>query len=389
MAEPDFLFQGPTSRTHAEQIKRFLALPGIEKVIFSVAFVNEEGVRLIEDALRPFASKSSVFAGIRNEITSIQGLARLLDLGVTLYVVDTGARNIVFHPKIYLIKAENRAGTLAGSANLTRGGLNSNVEASFALEMDLTNQKDKDFTDTVESQLMALPEQYPDNVQLVVNERQLELLSNNGLLLDEAEISPPRPLTQRETPDSDIVPRIRLVPTIQPRIIRRTRTRVPAETVQPNEEMRNATAIIPTNLELLWESKPLTERDLTIPSGANTHRTGQISLDKGKLDAEIDLRHYFRDEIFDHLTWTARSGALEEAFANFALVIKGISYGEFRLSIKHNTDTTRRTYLQHNAMTRLSWGDMRRFIANRNLIGRSLSIYRDVTNPERFVIEID
>lgn len=306
-----------------------------------------------------------------------------------MYAVDTGARHIVFHPKVYLVKGHDRAGMLAGSANLTLGGLNNNLEASLALELNLENQRDREFVAAVEKQLMILPTQFPENVRRIANSEELVVLRNSGRLLDETEASPPRSTTQKGTPDSDIVPRIRLTPTIASRAIRRTRTRTTPAAVQPDEPRTNPIASIPANLELLWESKSLTERDLNIPSGTNTNPTGSINLDKGKLDSEIDHRHYFRDEVFNHLNWTTREGTTEETNANFVLVIKGISYGEFNLSIRHNTDTTRTTYQQHNAMTRLSWGEMREFIANRNLIGRSLSIYRDVTNPERFVIEID
>ncbi len=385
MAQFDFIFQGPTANTHIERIRHFLGLTDLTKVIISVAFINEEGVRLLEESLRPHADKTIVFAGIRNEITSIQGLNRLLALGVTLYTVDTGARNIVFHPKIYLIKAQNHAGILGGSANLTLGGLNNNIEASLVLEMDLADTSDREFVEKLENQLTALPEQYPENVSLIENEQALVELQENGLLLDEAEAQPPRPLTQKSSPDFDVVPRIRLTPTIAQRAVRRVRTRAPITTTT------EATGITPvsTSLELMWESKPLTERDLNIPSGSNTNATGSINLDKGKLDAGIDHRHYFRDEIFNHLTWVVRNETTEETSANFTLIIKGISYGEFQLSVRHNTETTTATYLQHNATTRLSWGDMRESIANRNLIGRSLSIYRDVTNPEHFVIEID
>lgn len=36
--------------------------------------------------------------------------------------------------------------------------------------------------------------------------------------------------------------------------------------------------------ELVWESKALTRRDLTIPTAANTHATGSFNLDKGLLE---------------------------------------------------------------------------------------------------------
>jgi hypothetical protein len=58
-----------------------------------------------------------------------------------------------------------------------------------------------------------------------------------------------------------------------------------------------APATVGVELELVWESKPLTRRDLTIPEAKNTHATGSINLDKGLLPEEVDHRHYFRSEV--------------------------------------------------------------------------------------------
>ena len=72
-----------------------------------------------------------------------------------------------------------------------------------------------------------------------------------------------------------------------------------------------------------------------------------------------------------------------------SVALKGISYGEFDLRIGHSTDTTSKTYQQKNAMTRLSWGPMREYVARPDLIGRTLALYRDKADPKRFVLEID
>ncbi len=53
---------------------------------------------------------------------------------------------------------------------------------------------------------------------------------------------------------------------------------------------------------LVWESKPLSERDLSIPKGANTNPTGSMGFKKGLYD-QIDQRHYFYDDVFNDLSW--------------------------------------------------------------------------------------
>jgi HKD family nuclease len=53
-------------------------------------------------------------------------------IGVNVYTVDTGSRAVIFHPKLYLVRGEKVARLVIGSANLTLGGLNNNVEAGLS-----------------------------------------------------------------------------------------------------------------------------------------------------------------------------------------------------------------------------------------------------------------
>jgi hypothetical protein len=140
---------------------------------------------------------------------------------------------------------------------------------------------------------------------------------------------------------------------------------------------------------VVWRSKALTKRDLGVPSGKKTNPTGSINLDKGLLDAAIDHRHYFRDEVFPALDWKPRNPTVDEANATFGLIVKGVVRGEFQLRIAHTNSTTSQSYLQRNAMTRLSWGQMKEFVADEGLIGRTLTLYRDRMDPTQFVVEID
>jgi HKD family nuclease len=371
--------------THIEAVRELFRLPDIERVLLSLAFVNEEGVRAIEADLKPFADRTTVFSGVRNEITSLQGLARLVEIGVSLFTVDTGARHIVFHPKIYLVRGKKVSGLLTGSANLTLGGLNNNVEASVALDFDMTEKKDVQLIDEIESQILSLPKQYPENIEAITSIERLVEFKNAGRLLDEAEAAPPRPASSRQVNGAtdNPIPRIKLEPKRMQGTIRRKKI---AAKVQPVVAVPIS---IPSKLELVWQSKELTERDLNISSATNTHATGSINLDKGLLAEDIDHRHYFRDDVFPDLTWTEKSDTVEEAEADFGLVIKDVDYGVFRLPIRHTTDTESRSYEQRNAMTRLSWGPMKEFLANRDLIGRTLSLYRDKDRAGSFVLEID
>lgn len=396
MAKKEFILQGFTTRTHVDALRELFNVPDIKRVILSVAFVSESGVQLIKNELKAHAAHVTVFAGVRNDITSHQALSLLLDIGGKLYTVDTGSRMVIFHPKLYLVIGKLRAKLVVGSANLTLGGLNNNIEAGMLLDFDLTDAADKTLVSEIEAQLDALSTDYPDHVVKVVAASILDNMLACGRLVDEMDTPPPRPSTSAGTSASgDTVPRIKLkVPSLRralakakatPKKLKPVKVTVAAGKPAP----KLAPPIAGVEFELVWESKPLTRRDLTIPDAAKTHATGSVNLDKGLLPEEVDHRHYFRDDVFPHLAWTVRSATVDEAFAKFQLVLKGISYGEYDLAIRHSNSKTTETYKQHNAMTRLSWGPMREFVARPDLIGRTLALYRDKVDPKRFVLEID
>ncbi|HKS26350.1 MAG TPA: hypothetical protein VJS44_00960 [Pyrinomonadaceae bacterium] len=399
MAKRKFILQGFTSSVHARAVRALFTVPDIKQVTLSVAFVSESGVQQIEEQLKAHATNLIVFAGIRNDITSYQGLALLHSIiGSNLYVVDTGSRNILFHPKLYLARGEAQARLIVSSANLTVGGLNNNIEAGMMLDLDLTDADDKAIVYDIESQFAALPSDYPFNVLKVSSVGELDDLLASGRIVDETVISAPRPVaTTARTGASDTVPPIKLkVTPLRHPLAKVSRTPTKVRTSKSITQAKSGVptsvhgiATVGTEFELVWESKPLERRDLNIPEGDKANKTGSMNLDKGLLLKEVDHRHYFRDIVFSALTWKSRSKTVDEACAKFRLIVKGINHGEFNLSIHHTTSTTSPSYKQRNAMTRLSWGPMRKYINWPDLIGRTLSLYRDKIDPTRFILEID
>lgn len=399
MIKKEFILQGFTPRTHLAAIQELFDVPEIRKAIISVAFVSESGVQQVEEKIKPYAENLVVFGGIRNDITSHQGLVRLHKIGGKLYTVDTGSRTVIFHPKFYMVRGNSKARAIIGSANLTLGGLNNNIEAGMMLEFDLSDATDKALVEKIEAQLAALPGEYPEHVAQVTSLTLLDEMLASGRVVDEMAVPPPRPTTSAGgAGGSDTVPRIKLKVTPLRRALAKAKAapkkaKAPAKPAAPAKGAAPAPKPVPATsgveFELVWESKPLTRRDLTIPDGAGTNETGSVNLDKGLLPEDVDHRHYFRDEVFPHLAWATRSKTVDEAFAKFQLVLKGISYGEFDLAIRHTTSTDTRSYQQRNAMTRLSWGPMREYVARPDLIGRTLALYRDKVEPSRFVLEID
>lgn len=400
MADKEFIFQGFTERSHKDAIRELFEIDDIKSVFVSVAYMSESGIEPIEDLLREHASVLTVFAGIRNDVTSYQGMLKIHSItGSRIFAVDTGSRTVVFHPKLYLVRGEKEARLILGSANLTLGGLNNNIEAGLFLRFDLGVESDANIVSDIESQLSSLPGEYTEHVLLIDTEEKIEDLKSTGRLTDEMALPPPKPSSSSNSANgSDPIPRIKLKTTPMYRRLRAARPARPATVTTVSTTLTGIppTPTAPTStpapgvvLDLMWESKPLTERDLNIPTGSNTNKTGSINLDKGLLPEGEDHRPYFRNKVFDALNWTYRSSTVDEAWAQFQLVLKGVSYGVFDLVVRHTTSTTSTSYLQNNAMTRLSWGAMKDYITDPSLIGRTLALYRDHADPTLFVIEID
>src|SRR5258708_27318891 len=185
MAMPEFILQGFTASTHIDALQRLFDVPDIQKVLVSVAFVTEGGVGQIEAQLIAHAAHATVFAGIRNDTTSYQGLARLHRIVSQLYTVDTGSRTVIFHPKLYLVRGSQHARLVIGSANLTLAGLNNNIEAGMLLDFDLTDPADKAEIDKIEMLFASSLTDYPSHVVKVANIADLDELLGAGRLIDE------------------------------------------------------------------------------------------------------------------------------------------------------------------------------------------------------------
>lgn len=374
----------------------------VERAIISVAFASKDGVDLIEPVLAPHADKIVVFAGIRNEITSAQALKRLLEIGVSLYAVDTGSRTLLFHPKLYHVRGGEAAHLSVGSANLTLGGLNNNIEAGVLLELDLDDEDDAAFVEELEESFDGLPAEHPENVFVVADEAAIDELLDAGRLIDETAAPPPRTATKAKAGSTDPTPRMKM----QPKPIRgKPKPKAPPAPAAPVQapaaaapaaaapaaaapgNAPGASATVAPDLELVWESKPLSRRSLGIPTGANSNPTGSTTLGSGTFD-DIDRVTYFRDDLFGHLDWTL-NGTIETAQQEFDLVIKGVLVGTFDLTLRHSLTRAAAAAADHNSPTSLSWNEARPLVAREDLLDRTMRIWRSTEDPTEFQIEID
>lgn len=394
MAELDFILQAVTTANHAKALQALLALPNLTEIIVSVAFVRESGLGAVEAAIKPLANRARFFIGIRNDITSIQAVKRLLAMKVKLYAVDTGSRKILFHPKLYLAASSSKATVIIGSANLTFMGLHNNIEVSTCVNLDLSHAADKTYCEEVSNAFAEMLKTHPRHVFLIKDINHANELFESGRLADETLIPAPSVVSRVKKGERDDLPPMKLNFSAWDLVKVAAARSSPAK--RPSKSAKAATVVPQPTVSsvryLVWESKALSERDLNIPTGSNTAPTGSMGLKKGALDDDnVDHRHYFREVVFAHLSWTPDPSPKmwERAHANFELVVKNLNYGVFNLKLSHNTDRKSRSYEQKNFMTQLHWGDAKQYIAKRDLLGRIFYLFRTDTTPPEFTIEID
>jgi len=382
LAKIKFIYQGFTVNDHAISLNDLLLRDNIEQVIFNIAFIKTSGIHLLYDGLKKIGNKGTIFAGIRNGITSIQAVFQLLEIGINLYLVDTGAINIIFHPKLYMFEFDDCYEIIIGSANLTGGGLNSNIEVSTILSFDKPDLSIKNFI----NEIILFPEKYRENIIKINNKKEAFLLYKKGLLIDERiaqnSISGEKNKSKMKNDDT---PRIKLQ--TKPLLI-------PKPKIKRKVKISKDSFI--TSFKdwlLVWESKELNERDLNIPSRHGTNPTGSMLFKKGNFD-DIDQRIYFRENVFNDLIWkkddNPRTAHYERSDALFHFLIRGIYYGVYELKLSHNTDINSESYHQKNSMTQIHWGEnVKKFISNPNLLGEILELYKSNSTFNQFLIKID
>ena len=379
MAEIDLLLQGLNKDDdHETAVNKLLSISEMENYLFSLAFVRSNGVERIKGNLGRASDKTRVFIGIRNGVTSVQSIFSFFKIGIAPYVVDTASNSKIFHQKIYAAYSNAIAHIIIGSANLTYGGLNQNIEASSYIRLNREQQVDEKYFQKLINTIQDLPVTYPDHVFQVKTARQAVELLKEGRLEDERLTRlPPTNKTHGNRERDNLTP----IPTHGRKI----------QSPRKGVKKRLAGKTVSTTALLVWESKPLTERSLNIPRKANTNITGDVNLGKGLMEEDIDFQHYFRDVVFSELAWhsnpSSRSPHLERARITTELIIKNISCGVYDLEVTHDPRTNTKSYEQQNVMTSIKWGAARSFIAKRDLLGRTLRLYKK--NSTDFTIVID
>ena len=387
MAICSFVFQGLTVVTHEEILNGMLSQNELESATFSVAFVRRSGVRLLQSKMLPNANRIKVFAGIRNALTSYQGLELLMDIGTNVYCVDVGQVRKIFHPKVYVSKCAGSASVMVGSANLTSGGLIQNIESSVALNLDLNDKDDVSLLTEMNKYLHDLEGNFPENVYKLSNKSQLQELLDWGLIADElVQLSVPVGTSSKKGTGPKPVPSMKLKTKKQIADKQSFNETVAALNSQVSGAAAGAKSF--ENYIEAWRSKPLKASNINLTTSPTAAKKNVLSLGQGGMNEPIDFQNYFRNVVFSELNWLdVKPAGTSEAKAPFEIRIGGILVNVFELRIRFSQ--SQKTVGQKNVTTRLVWGELLEYVSSKEFLGKIVYLSRHISDPKKFLLEID
>ena len=136
-----------SEQTHKSIIDRLLDTS--DEIIICVAFLKLSGLNKIIDKLRQKKNKSTFHVGTDFYLTEPSAIRKLFNDGHIIYI--TNKENATYHPKIFYFKNKESVSILIGSANLTSGGLETNIEASLYIDTVTNSDIDNEFKSLLSS----------------------------------------------------------------------------------------------------------------------------------------------------------------------------------------------------------------------------------------------
>lgn len=138
-------FISNNSNKHSTRINELIK--SSESIFMSVAFVKQSGTSLLISALKKaVADKAEVkiIAGQHFSHTEPEALFNLRKTlpkqpPASLYIAQALPKSPVFHPKLYLFRKGNKGTIICGSANITKGGLENNIECSICISCNIND----------------------------------------------------------------------------------------------------------------------------------------------------------------------------------------------------------------------------------------------------------
>lgn len=114
-------------KNHKTEISNAIELA--EEITICTAFLKYSGLKSLLELINKKETKTIFFVGTNFYQTEPSALKQLFNYGHTIYL--NREKSPTFHPKIFLFRTKNEIKLFIGSANLTRGGLETNIETSI------------------------------------------------------------------------------------------------------------------------------------------------------------------------------------------------------------------------------------------------------------------
>lgn len=120
----------------SQQLSENLAVAN--EIWIAVALINDEGFDAIQRST-PAGTIQHYLVGIDlpTTVTVLNTMKKLLKPG-SFEAAICKAENGIFHPKLYILRSQDKYRAYIGSANLTNGGLSNNAELSIMVDEQVT-----------------------------------------------------------------------------------------------------------------------------------------------------------------------------------------------------------------------------------------------------------
>ncbi len=113
-----------------------------EEITICTAFLKYSGLKSILEKINQKEFKTIFFVGTNFYQTEPSALKQLFNDGHTIFL--NRDKSPTFHPKIFFFRTLNKIKIFIGSANLTSGGLETNIETSIVCDSTTDSQLHKD-----------------------------------------------------------------------------------------------------------------------------------------------------------------------------------------------------------------------------------------------------
>lgn len=380
MGQQRYIIQGLDENVSFLQEIEALFLNGnFSDIWFLTAYLKSDAIYNLSTEIRKSKAKVHFIVGIGNGVTSYQALKELLKLRVELYTVDTAKIGSIFHVKEVLALGNNLACIICGSANITPGGLSRNIEAGVVSTFDLTKEEDNTAFQQAMNIVNALITSYPEHIKKRSID-DIDKLFEYGRVEDENRIT--TSTATKATSKHSITAKPFPLRTVKLKTRKKDVLKKAITTIK--DDSNNISVI---EYKQVWQSRPLSKSNIGVTDNPNTHAKGEMGLGKGKWTGNFNPQQYFRDEVFGDLEWHQNDLGDTVAEGIFKLHICGTDHGNFKLTLLHKRKGMEAEN-QNNYLTSVRWGDASEFVRNKNLIGRTLRLYKSIDGTH-FLIDID